>query len=365
MSNIIRDGAKLIPKPMRLVPRLSRKAGMPPATLVPMDEPKVEKVKITLFTYDEEKYEEKEFGSIEDAIAEGSRKVSWINIDGLHEVNVMEEIGRVYKVHPLVLEDILSTHQRPKGEEFEDYYYIVFRMLYLIDGEIASEQVSLLLGRDFVISFQERTGDVFEPIRDRIRKGKGRIRNKGPDYLAYALMDSVVDSYFSVLEHLGDAVEQMEERLVIDASPEALLKIQRSKRNLALLRKSIWPLREVLSGLERSESPLIKKETGIFIRDVYDHTIQVIDTVETLRDLVSGMLDIYLSVVSNKMNEVMKVLTIIATIFIPLTFIAGIYGMNFKYMPELEIPWGYGGVLATMVVVALVMVFYFRRKHWL
>jgi len=365
MVRIIPRQSRLIPGRLGLVPRRSQKAGMPPATLVPEGETVGERVKITLITYGESDHEEREIEDLGEVLKPGEGRVRWINIDGLNDVGIMERIGKMFSIHPLVLEDIVSTHQRPKGEDFGNYYYIVFRMLYRERGEIASEQVSLVLGRDYVLSFQERQGDVFDPIRDRIRNDKGRVRKMGPDYLAYALMDAVVDNYFAVLEQIGDEVEEMEETLITDATPESLLSIQRVKRNLALLRKSIWPLREVLSGLERSESPLIEKSTRIFIRDVYDHTIQVIDTVETLRDLVSGMLDIYLSVVSNRMNEVMKVLTIIATIFIPLTFIAGIYGMNFQYMPELGLTWGYAGVLVTMVVVAGLMVVYFIRKDWL
>ena len=230
---------------------------------------------------------------------------------------------------------------------------------------VETEQVSIILGSNFVISFQERIGDVFEQIRDRLRNAKGRIRKMGPDYLSYSLIDAVVDSYFSILEKMGEKIEFLEEELVTDPTEQTLQQIHRLKREMIILRKSVWPLREVISGLQRTESELIKESTSVYLRDVYDHTIQIIDTIESFRDMVSGMVDLYLSSLSNKMNSVMKVLTIIATIFIPLTFIAGVYGMNFKYMPELEWRWGYAIAVLAMVIVAVIMLIYFRKKKWL
>jgi len=252
-------------------------------------------------------------------------------------------------------------------EDFEDHLFVTVKMIYFDDkkNDIEAEQLSIIFGPNFVISFQEKEGDIFNPIRDRIRKARGRIRKMKADYLAYALLDTIVDHYFIVLEKLGEKIEGMEEELVAKPTPETLQSIHTLKRELIFLRKSIWPLREVVNVLERGESSLIHKSTGIYLRDVYDHTIQVVDTVETFRDMVSGMLDIYLSSVSNRMNEVMKVLTIVATIFIPLTFLAGVYGMNFKHMPELELPWGYPGLLVLMIAVGLTMVAYFRSKKWL
>jgi magnesium transporter len=293
--------------------------------------------------------------------------VTWINIDGIHQVEIIEKIGTYFGIHSLILEDIMNTGQRPKMEDFEDYIFVVVKMIYYDekDNEIKAEQVSLLLGSNFVISFQEKEGDVFDPIRERIRKAKGRITKMKADYLAYALVDTIVDHYFMVLEKLGEKIEGMEEELVTNPTPETLQTIHTLKRELIFLRKSVWPLREVISVLERGESSLIDESTGIYLRDVYDHTIQVIDTIETFRDMVSGMLDIYLSSISNRMNEVMKVLTIMATIFIPLTFIAGVYGMNFKYIPELEWHWGYPVILFVMVAIGILMVIYFRRKKWL
>lgn len=261
----------------------------------------------------------------------------------------------------------MNTEQRAKLETFEDYMLIIFRMIYA-EGEtevIRGEQISLLLGDRWVISFQEEPQDIFENVRERIRHGKGRIRREGADYLAYALLDTVIDNYFFILEKIGDRIEEIEEELVTDPPPEVLQTIYRLKREVIFLRKTIWPLREVVSGLQREESDLIHKRTGVYLRDAYDHTIQVIDAIETYRDLISGMLDIHLTTVSNRMNEVMKVLTIVATVFIPLTFIAGVYGMNFVSMPELNWEFGYPMAWIVMLVIGLLMVIYFKKKNWL
>ena len=344
------------------------KIGLPPGTLVHVGERKAEKVKITIIDYDPKNYQEKEIEEIEECFPfKDKSTVTWINIDGLQEVKVVEKIGSHFGIHPLILEDILHTGQRPKAEDLGEYLVIILKMIYHDENEdeIMGEQISLILGHNYVISFQEREGDVFNHIRERIRNAKGRIRRGEADYLAYTLLDAVVDHYFVILEKVGEKIASLEEELVTNPTPGTLQMIHTLKRNLILLRKSVWPLREVISVLERGESPLITKPTGIYLRDVYDHTIQVIDTIETYRDMVSGMLDIYLSVVSNRMNEVMKVLTIIATIFIPLTFIAGIYGMNFKFMPELEWHWGYPTALIIMLGIVGFMVMYFRRKKWL
>jgi magnesium transporter len=352
----------------RLVRKRLKQAGLPPGTLVYEGEKKVEKVRITLIDYDETHFQEKEVERVEDCFPfKDEPTTTWINIDGLHDVGIVERIGNHFDIHPLVLEDIVSVGQRPKMEDFDGYIYIILKMLSYDDGdgELQMEQVSLIVGPNYVISFQEQVGDVFEPIRDRIRKKKGRIVKAGADFLAYALFDIIVDNYFSILEKVGDRVELMDEIIVEKATPEILHEIRAMKREMIFLRKSIWPLREVISGMERLESKLIKKSTHIYLRDVYDHTIQVIDTIEALRDMISGLLDIYMSSVSNKMNEVMKVLTIIATIFIPLTFIAGIYGMNFEFMPELKVPWAYPAVWGVMAVVTIGMVVYFRRKRWI
>ena len=353
---------------LRLIKKRSKKAGLPPGTLIHIGEKKVETLKITVMDYDEGHFQEKEIRTTEECFAfKDAPTVTWINIDGLHQIEILEKLGECYGFHPLVLEDILNTDQRPKMEDYGDYLYIVLRMLSYNDqsSEIDTEQVSLILGPNFVFSFQEKAGDVFDPIRERIRNNKGRIRKMGADYLAYALLDSIVDNYFMIMEKLGETIEFLEEELVTHPVPETLQTIHQLKRELIFLRKAVWPLREVISGLERGELVLVKETTRIYLRDVYDHTIQVIDTIETFRDMISGMLDIYLSSVSNRLNSVMKVLTIIATIFMPLTFIAGIYGMNFKYMPELGWRWGYPMVWVLVIVISVFMLIYFKKKRWL
>ncbi len=351
----------------KIIRRSSNKRGLPPGTPVFIGDKKVEKARISFIDYNEARFEEEEVEEIEKCFPfKDTSSVTWINIDGLHQVDIIEKLGKHFDLHPLVLEDIVNTHQRPKVEEFENYLFIVLKMLYYDDesNETQIEQVSLILGKSFVISFQERQGDIFNPVRERIRNGKGRLRKLGPDYLAYALMDAVVDNYFIILEKNGEKIEELEDKVVLDPKPEVLQVIHKLKREMIFLRRSVWPLRELVNTVERGESQLVNKSTRIYLRDVYDHTIQVIDTVETYRDMLSGMHDTYLSSVSNRMNEVMKVLTIIATIFIPLTFIAGIYGMNFEFMPELKWHWAYFGVWAVMALVAISMVIYFRKKKW-
>ena len=359
---------KKLVKKRQLVRRRSKKSGLPPGTLVYLGEKKMEQVRISYIDYDEQNYQEKQVSKIEECFPfKATPTVTWINIDGLHDVEILEKLGKQFELHPLMLEDILNTDQRPKHEDFDKHIFIVLRML-SFDEEtqtIESEQISIVLGENYVISFQERIGDVFDPIRERIRNAKGRIRKMGTDYLMYSLLDAIVDNYFVILEKLGDKIESMEDELVGDPTQKTLKQIHYLKREMIYLRRSVWPLRELISGMERSESSLIKESTGAYLRDLYDHTIQVIDTVENFRDMVSGMLDTYLSSLSNRMNSIMKVLTIIATIFIPLTFVAGIYGMNFENMPELKWRWGYAGVWLVMLIVAGVMIAYFKRKKWL
>ena len=351
----------------RFIIRRSQKAGLPPGTLVHIGEQKVEKVRISIIDYDEKQLKEMDAETVEVCFPfRDSNTVTWINIDGLHDVGIIEKLGSCYNLHPLLLEDILNTEQRPKMEDFGDYLFLVLKMLdYGENGVIEAEQVSLVLGPNYVISFQEHEGDVFNAVRERIRKNKGRIRKSGADYLAYALMDSIVDNYFLILENVGERIETAEQQLAENPTMETLNAIRELKKEMIFLRKSIWPLREVINNLERGESSLIHESLTAYLRDVYDHTIQIIDTVESLRDMISGLLDVYLSSISNKMNEVMKVLTIFASIFIPLTFVAGIYGMNFKFMPELEWTWGYFVVLCVMAAAAAVMLVYFKRKKWL
>ena len=292
--------------------------------------------------------------------------VTWIHIDGLQDIRLLEQMGVVFGLHPLTLEDILNTEQRPKSEDHGDYLYIVLRLFHEdAGGGLVPEQVSIVFGRNWLISLQEKEGKLLDPIRERLRNEKGRLRKAGADYLAHALLDAIVDSYFVILDKFGEKIENLEEALIGRPSPETLRAIQALKREMILLRKSVWPLREMIGGLGRSDSPLIREPSVIYFRDVYDHAVQVIDTIETYRDMLSGMLDIYLSSISNRMNEIMKVLTIIATVFMPLTFLAGVYGMNFKYMPELEWRWGYFALWGVMIVIAIFMLIYFRRKKWL
>jgi magnesium transporter len=352
----------------RLLKKVSKATGLPPGTPVYVGEKRIEKVKITIIDYDELQFQEKEAQTVEECTPfKDTTTVTWINIDGVHQVDLVEKIGQCFGAHPLIIEDILNTEQRPKLDEFPNFIFVELNMLYYDEkeAETKKEQVSIILGSNFVISFQEREGDVFDSVRERIRKGAGRIRKMGADYLAYSLIDAIVDGYFIVLEELGERIEYLEEDIVTAPTPETLQKLYRLKRELIFLHKSVWPLRDVVNRLERLESPLIRGTTKIYLRDVYDHAFQVIDAVETYRDILSGMFDIYLSSISNRLNAVMKVLTIIATIFIPLTLITGIYGMNFKFMPELESRWGYPIVLLLMLIVGISMLAYFRKKKWL
>jgi len=352
----------------RFIKKQLRKAGASPGTLIHIGEQKVDETQMTLIDYDEEHLQERVLDGIEEAFPlKDLPTVTWINIDGLHQLDIIEKVGRHFNIHPLVLEDIVNTGQRPKTEEFEDLIFVVLKMLHYDENleKITSEQFSLVLGPNFLISFQEIQGDVFRTVRERIRKPKTRIRKAGCDYLAYALIDAIVDHYFLILEKLGENIEALEEDLLENPSPETLQTLHEMKREMIYLRKQIWPIRELINSLVKGESSLINESTRLFFRDIYDHTIQIIDTIESYRDILSGMLDIYLSTLSNKMNEVMKVLTIIATIFIPITFVAGIYGMNFKFMPELEWRWGYVMVWAIIVVVVGIMISYFKKKKWL
>ncbi len=352
----------------KFISKRLKRPGATPGTLVHTGKKHDEAVTIELIRYNETEVEFIQIEQIKDLLShEAPDAVKWININGLHDVEIIEEFGRRYNLHPLLLEDVVDTHQRPKFEDYEGHIFIVLNMLMYNQATnlVEKEQVSLVLGDNYLLSFQERKGDLFEPIRERIKNNKGRIRKKKADYLMYALIDTVVDNYFVILERMGEKVEKIEENLIDEVDNNTLQTIQHSKREMLLLRKSIWPFREVLSNLMRADTAFIEDEIELYLRDVYDHTIQVMDTTESLRDMVSGMLDIYLSSLSNKMNEVMKVLTIFAAIFIPLTFIAGVYGMNFQYMPELGWRWGYFGTLGLMLVVGVAMLIFFKKKGWL
>jgi len=347
----------------------SQKAWASPGKLVHIGEKKIDKPQITVFCYNETSCTEHTPTTANECFSlRRPDMLTWINIEGLHDTELIEQLGVLFNLHPLVLEDILNTDQRPKVDDMDGYLYIVMKMLNYSEtmGQIISEQVSIILGADYLISFQEgQQGDLFDPLRARIRSGKGRIRKMGPDYLAYALIDGTVDNYFVITEKISEQIEQLEEAVLAEADNATIHAIHHLKLNMLTLKKYIWPMREIISCLAKGESDLIREATIIYLRDVYDHIIHAIDTVETTRDMLAGMLDIYLSSLSNRLNQVMKVLTIIATIFIPLTFIAGVYGMNFKNMPELEWQWGYPMAWCIMVAVAGAMVLYFKRKKWL
>ncbi len=344
--------------------------GTAPGTLRAAEQ-RVETVRVEVIDYGPDHLEERTVERVEDTFVYRDRSsVTWINVIGLHDLGPLERLGERFGLHPLTLEDVLNTHQRPKLEDYGDYQFVVMKLVHA--GErIETEQISMFLGYNFLITFQEVPGDVFEPIRERIRKGRPRIRGAGADYLAYALLDALVDHFFPVLEAYGEKIEALEDELVDNPTTDTLARIHGIKKELLLLRRAAWPQREVVNGLERLESANLRKETRVFLRDCYDHAIQVMDMLETYRDLASGMLDVYLSSVSNRMNEVMKVLTIMASIFIPLTFIAGIYGMNFDpqaspwNMPELGWRWGYPAVWLVMLGIGGALFVYFRRKEWL
>lgn len=353
---------------METFERRGSKTGLAPGTLVHVGEKKAEKVVIRVLAYNSEKLIEKELETIEECLEfKGQPDIYlWINVDGLDRVDIIEKLGGYFNIHPLTLEDVLNTGQRPKTEDYDSYIYTVLKMM-LLDTEkeeILIDQISIIIGFNYLLSFQERQGNVFDPVRERFENPASRLRKSGVDYLAYSLIDAVVDNYFLILEHFGDEIEYLEEGLVLQPKPETLMTIQKYKRDMITLRKAVWPLRELINGLQRVESDLITESTSIYLRDVYDHTIQVIDSVEELRDILSSMVDIYLSSVSYRMNDVMKVLTVIATIFIPLTFIAGVYGMNFENMPELKWRWGYPVVMLGMTFVGVSMFIYFKKRRW-
>jgi magnesium transporter len=353
----------------KLFKKRSKKAGLPPGTLVYTGEVKSKEVKIDIFNYSESSFDEKVVKGIDECLLYKDKPgITWINIDGILKNEDLEKLGKGFNIHPLALEDILSVDQRPKEEDFISNIYIVLKMLSYnnLKYEIISEQISLIVGTNYLISFQEEIeGDVFNSVRERIRSGKGKTRRLGPDYLAYSLVDCIVDNYFIILEKVGERIELVEESILKKSSESSVKDIHALKREMIFLHRSVWPLREVVGGLLREDSELIKDSTKIYLRDVYDHTIQVMDTVETYRDILSGMLDIYLSSVSYKLNEVMRVLTIVSTVFTPPIFIAGIYGMNFEILPEIKWRYGYPFALFLMAASSLSMLFYFKKKRWI
>ena len=351
---------------MKLVQKRSKKTGLPPGTLVHIGERKSEKVTVAVFRYSTTSCEELQVEQVDQLSPPADESVIWINVGGVHKVEMVETLGKQFSLHPLLLEDVTNTDQRPKLDDYEAYIFLVMKMLSLTNRkDISVEQVSFVLGKNYVISFQENGTDVFQPVRERLRGGKGRLRQSGADYLLYALVDAIVDQYFAVLELSGEQIEAVQQAVVDDPKPETLNEIHALKRQLLFVRRAVWPLRDVMTNLSRSDCAFLQHPTRLFFRDVYDHVVQIVDTIEILRDMVSASLDIYLSSVSYRLNTIMRVLTVITTIFMPLSFIASIYGMNFEYMPELRSPWGYPLVLGVMATVGVGMLVLFRNKRWL
>jgi magnesium transporter len=351
---------------MKLVQKRSGKTGLPPGTLVHIGEKKTDRVTITTFNYAGARCDERQNPSLDVLAPPTDGSVTWVNVGGVHEMDILESFGKQFQLHPLLLEDIANTDQRPKLDDYETCLFLVMKMLSVTGRQdIVVEQVSLVLGGNFVLSFQENGADVFTPVRDRLRGSRGRLRQSGADYLLYALVDAIVDQYFAVLEVLGEKIEALQELVVSDPKPETLHQIHALKRQLLFLRRAVWPLREAANNLSRSDCPFLQESTKVFFRDVYDHVVQIVDTIETLREMVSAGLDIYLSSISYRLNAVMKVLTIITTIFMPLTFIVGIYGMNFEHMPELKWEWGYPLVLSVIATIAMAMLGFFKLKKWI
>jgi magnesium transporter len=350
------------------MPRLYRKAkpiALPPGSIEHFGDH--QQCTIQLMDYSEHRFEHRELERIEECFPYRDQdSITWINVNGLN-VDVIQAIDDYFGIHPLVLEDIVNRGQRPKVEDYGSYLFFVIKMIYFDQEskDLVAEQVSIIVGQNYLFSFQEKSGDVFDPVRERIINGKGRIRRMGADYLGYALLDAIVDHYFVVLERMGETIDHLEQDIINEKQVNVSVLVHQLKRQLIYLNKQVWPLREVLSMVERMDFAIFQKDTLVFVHDLYDHTIQVNDTLSAFREALAGLQDIHLSLVSNRMNEVMKVLTIFAAIFIPLTFIAGIYGMNFQYIPELNFKYGYFVVITLMALIGGGMVIFFRKKGWL
>ena len=349
------------------MPKRKRTPGLPPGSLVKEAGEFLSETQLYYFNYNVDFFEEKKITSLSELPAISENSTLWLNIEGIHHAEALKEIGDHFKLHPLLLEDILNTDQRPKFDEFEDVVALILRMYYSNSSEnlLEGEQVAIVLGKGFVLSFQEKPGDIFDPVRERLRKSSGRIRTRKSDFLLYALTDIIIDHYFLLIENLGDKVEFLEEEIFSKPSEDNLEQIHVLKRELLTFRRNTFPLREAISQIQRSPTELIEVDTHRFLTDAYDHIINIIDLLENYRELNSGLKDIYMSGVSLRMNKIMQVLTIVSTIFIPLTFIAGIYGMNFENMPELGWHYGYMGVWVIMLLTVVVMLFFFRKKRWL
>jgi magnesium transporter len=339
--------------------------GAPPGELFYSGKERTERVKLTLIQYNGTEYDEQEFFDLSELLKHKKEGlIKWINVDGIHKLELIEHIGKHYNIHPLTQEDIVHTESRPKYEDYDHYVVMIMKMLYF-DSRVRSEHLSIVLFKDTVISFQEpHGGDAFDIIRTRLRQGKGRVRKMQADYLAYALIDAVVDWYFNVLEKLGERIEQLDEEITYDPHRRAILRLHDLKREMIYLRKQLWPAREMILNMVRNETDLISDSNDAYLRDLQDHIVRAIDTTESYRESLSGIMDVYLSNNSNKMNEVMKALTVISSIFIPVTFVVGVYGMNFKHMPELDSPYAYWIVWGIMLTIMIGMGIFFKRKKW-
>lgn len=338
--------------------------GAPPGTLVFPEERQPASVRVTLYGPDD--VEEHENVAVDDIPTHlAGDRVVWIDVCGLGDEPLLRRLAEIFDIHPLALEDVVNVPQRPKAEAYDQQHLVITRMARAAKGYLDVEQVSLFIGSRYLLTIQEREGDAFDPVRMRIRAGKGLIRRSGPDYLAYALIDAVLDGYYPVLEELGDRLQAIEERILREVRPSSQRSIHRIRRDLLVLRRAVWPQREAVGALVREESPLITAQVRQYLRDCLDHAVQILDVIDTYRELASSLMDTHMSAVGQRSNEVMKVLTIMASIFIPLTFMAGLYGMNFDYLPELHYRWAYPGLLSLMLLVAAGMLFYFRRRHWL
>jgi magnesium transporter len=349
------------------ISKYRKKIGLSPGSIIYTGDKETQQLSIESFDYNTEFIDEKAHNKIEDVFHfKSTKSVTWININGLNHVDAIEKIGSHYNLHPLTLEDIVNTSHRPKLDDYDNYVFVVLKMLYYDkDEQVITEQVSFILGDSYVLSFQESEGDVFNTVRERIRFAKGRIRTLGADYLLYALIDAVTDHYFIVIETMSNKIEDLEDNLFNGFSQEEISQqIQNLKREVLKVRRAIFPLREIISKIEKNENNFIKDKTIHYFRDIYDHVIQISENIEIYRDMIWGLMDMYMTTISNKMNEVMKVLTIISTIFIPLTFMAGIYGMNFDNIPELHFKYGYFILWGLMIVLFLSMLYYFKKKKW-
>lgn len=348
---------------------VSEKSGLPPGSLIHVGDALESVTRMSVVDYSVENIEEQQIQSIEEILKyKDSDTVTWVIVEGLTNVDILERIGTIFDIHQLVLEDILNTHQRPKFEEYDDHLYIVLKCLQPETERftVTYEQISILVLKDFVFLFKEKTDDLFKPVKQRIKTSKGRFRSLGPDYLAYAILDTVVDQYFILVDSMNDAISTLEDGLLAhEPTHDTLKTITSLKREIINIKRHVAPIRELLAGMLRSESELINEKTHIYLRDVSDHAIRVAESIDSYREILTGLLDIYISSVSNKMNEVMKVLTVFASIFIPLTFVAGIYGMNFEFMPELKWKWAYPTIWIAFITIPIILLIYFKRKKWL